>query len=86
MEQGENICNTILVDVNYHVTKISNLPCGHHAFVALDFDRQLSWANILDMFEIGKKVNRQLAINQDKIRIDRAAVIQNLPLCQYDHT
>jgi hypothetical protein len=44
----------------------------------MDFDRQLSWVNILDVFEIQKKVNRRLAIKEDKTRIDRAAVIRRL--------
>jgi hypothetical protein len=51
-EQGENICNTILVDVNLSVVKFSNLHGGHCAFVAMDFYRQLSRANILDMLKI----------------------------------
>jgi hypothetical protein len=62
MEKVENICNTILVDVNLCVPKISNLCCGHRA----DFDRQLSRANILHMFKIKKKVNPGLAIRRTK--------------------
>jgi hypothetical protein len=54
-EKGENICNAIFVDINLCVAKISNLCCGYCSFVAMDFDRQLNWPNILDMFEIQKK-------------------------------
>ena len=60
--EGEDVSNTILVDMHLILTEISNLASGHDSTVAMDVDGMGSWTDICDVYRVGKEVNSALAI------------------------
>jgi hypothetical protein len=61
-EERENIGNTVLIDVDFVGTKISNIVGGHDPLVAMNVDRTRCGANICDVLRVGEQINGALAV------------------------
>ncbi len=73
-KKRENVGNAIGVDVDFITTKVCHLSRRHRTLVAMDLDWLGCWANISNMFWVGEKIHRGLAVETDKIRINRAKI------------
>ncbi len=80
-KKRENIGNAIGVDVDLSITKVCHLSHRHRTLVAIDLDWLGCWANILNMFWVGEKIHRGLAVQKDKIRINQATIRRRYICC-----
>jgi hypothetical protein len=71
--EGEDIGNTPIIEVNRSISEVGLLGSIHRTVVAMNPDRSSSRADVGDMLRLGEEVNRGLAIQEEEIRVDRAA-------------
>jgi hypothetical protein len=68
--ERQDVGNPIRIEVDRSIAKIGLRRGGHSTTVAVDMNGFLGRADVVDVRRVGEEVNRQLAVEENKIRVN----------------